>query len=209
MMNKNITNGGIFMKKIIVSTVLFIFVLAFGINTGTNSKAAQLYTNSKKIQNGKKAKIELYFYYGKSKAKWSVSNNKIKIVKRTNKSCTIKGVKVGSAYVKCRIGRKTYKIKITVKQTSKVTYSNFNEIENGMTLEDAKDILGNYTEVDYARIHTAQEYQDYCRWQYEDGGGWEDELWRKQVRYKWENPWTRNCIYLTFNDGYLCDKLYM
>ena len=50
------------MKKIIVSTVLFIFVLAFGINTGTNSKAAQLYTNSKKIQNGKKAKIELYFY---------------------------------------------------------------------------------------------------------------------------------------------------
>lgn len=197
------------MKKTFVSAVLFIFVLVFGINTGANSKAAQLYTNSKKIQNGSKAKIELYSYYGKSKSVWSVSNDKIKIVNRTKKTCTIKGVKEGSAYVKCKVGKKTYKIKITVGQASKVTYSNYNKIENGMTLEDVKDILGNYTEVDYARVHTEQEYQDYCRWQYEDGGGWEDYLWRKQVRYKWKNPWNNYCIYVTFNDGAVHEKEYL
>lgn len=52
----------------------------------------------------------------KTKVKWTVSNNKIRIVNKNNKYATIKGLKVGSAYIKAKIGKKTYRSKMTIKK---------------------------------------------------------------------------------------------
>lgn len=51
----------------------------------------------------------------KKKAKWSVSNKNIKIVSQNNKQAIIKGVKKGTSCLNAKIGKKTYKCKITVK----------------------------------------------------------------------------------------------
>ena len=195
------------MKKIIVSTVLFIFVLAFGINTGANSKAAQLYTNSKKIQNGKKAKIELYFYYGKDKIKWSVSNKKAKIVSKGKKWCKIEAKKTGTVYVMCKIGKRVIKKKITIKPKCRITYENYQKIEYGMALVDVNLILDDSEEVYRSFSHSYQEYNDYLQMQREYGG-MEDECYLEQVEYVWINPWNGHKIYATFNDGVLIDKSY-
>ena len=52
----------------------------------------------------------------KTKVKWTASNNKIRIVNKNSKYATIKGLKVGSAYIKAKIGKKTYRSKITIKK---------------------------------------------------------------------------------------------
>lgn len=46
--------------------------------------------------------------------KWSTTNKKIKITKKSKKSATIKGVKNGTSYLKAKVGKKTYKCKITI-----------------------------------------------------------------------------------------------
>ena len=52
----------------------------------------------------------------KKKVKWSVSNKNIRITKKNKKQAKIKGVSSGSAYLKAKVGGKTYKCKITVKK---------------------------------------------------------------------------------------------
>mgnify|MGYP000845048913 CR=1 FL=1 len=195
------------MKKRFIVLTMILSMIASCFYMETKSEAAQLYTSVKNIQQGGKLTISLYFYYGSKKPKWSTSNKKIKIVKRSKRSCTIKGVKKGTAYVKCKIGNKTYKRKVTVKAKSKVTYANFNRVKAGMFLEDVEDILGYTKEVDYATMHTDEEYKEYEEMQAESGG-WEDYLWKKQVVYVWRNPWTYHRIYVTFNDGVCSSKQY-
>lgn len=50
----------------------------------------------------------------KKKVKWSVSNKKVSITKKGKKYIKVKGKKVGSVYIKGKIGKKTYKKKLTV-----------------------------------------------------------------------------------------------
>ena len=194
------------MKKIIR---LFLIVCSFSfLIISSDSKAAYLYSNGRKIQKGSTLKVNLYWYTGRNKAKWSVSNNKIKIVKKGKKWCRIKAKKVGNAYVKCKVGKKTYKYKVVVKPKSLVTYENYQLVEPGMTIHEVIDILGEYDEVAWSRSHTEQEYNDYLEYNEEDGGGWEDFLYLNQVCYKWYNPWTNHIIYLTFNDNILNNREY-
>lgn len=50
------------------------------------------------------------------KVKWSVSNkNIVKIVKKNNKQVKIKAMNAGTTYVKAKVGKKTYKCKVVVK----------------------------------------------------------------------------------------------
>lgn len=161
--------------------------------------------NSKTIQQGSKEKIILYSYWGNKRPKWSTSNKKIKIVNKGKTWAKIKGIKPGKAYVKCKIGKKIKKIKITVKPKSKVTHKNFNKISYGMKYEKVVSILGRYKNIEHHYTHTTQEYNQYLEWQAEEGG-WEDEVYMNEIEYKWENPFENNTIYVTFRDGYVVDK---
>lgn len=50
------------------------------------------------------------------KVKWSVSNKNIKIISKNNKQAKIKGIKKGTSYLKAKVGSKTYKCKVAVKE---------------------------------------------------------------------------------------------
>lgn len=191
--------------RLFLCTILLTFSLVVPHNVAS---AAKLATDSNKMQNGSTIKVNLWYYYGNKKPKWSVSNKKIKIISKGKTWCKIKAKKVGTAYVKCKIGKKTYKKKITVKEKSKVTYENYSELKAGMTFNEVVNILGNYTDINSSSVHTEEEYQDILRWNKEDGGGWEDSLYKERVVYKWENPWNYHYIYCTFNDGILVNKEY-
>ena len=195
------------MKRKILSLLLLMSLVFPVFGCKETSKAAMLSSTTKAIQKGSKLKIDFYFYYGKTKPKWSVSNKKLKITKRNKTSCTIKGVKTGTAYVRCKVGIKTYKRKITVKPKSKVTFGNYKRIETGMTLEDVTDIIGDYSDISDSRNHTEEEYAEYYQWAQEDSF-WNDEVWREQTTYMWSNPWTLHTIYVTFNDGVSAGKRY-
>ena len=70
------------------------------------------------------AKKVLKLKNNKRAAKWKVSKGKkyVKIVKKSKKSCTVKGIKKGNATVQAVIGAKKYscKVKVTVKAKNKV-----------------------------------------------------------------------------------------
>lgn len=196
-------------KHRFVSMLLIICLSTCWLIPSTKTEAVELYATSKKLQKGSNLKIKLYFYYGKTKPKWSTSNKKIKIVKKTKRSCTIKGLKTGSSYVKCKIGKKAYKIKISVKPKSLVTYNNFNKLKYGMSIDDVEqNILGNCTDVVSVVTQTQEEYDEYYQWNIEDNGRWQDHLYMERIQYVWVNPWNYHCIYATFNDGILVDKMY-
>lgn len=187
---------------------LFVCIIAISLIVPHNTaNAAKLATDLSKMQNGSTLKVNLWYYYDNKKPKWSVSNNKIKIISKGKTWCKIKAKKVGTSYVKCKVGKKTYKKKITVKEKSKVTYNNYLKLKEGMMLEEVESILGNYSDIDSSEVHTEEEYKEILRWQQEDGG-WEDSLYRERVRYVWRNPWNYHYIYCTFNDGYLNTKSY-
>lgn len=195
------------MKKrtILIFTILMVGSLFFA---QKDSMAASLRATKTKIENGSTAKINLYFYYGKTKVKWSVSNKKAKIISKGKKWCKIKAKKPGTVYVKCKIGKKTYKKKITIKPKSKVTYGNYDLLYAGMTYDEVADIIGYYDDISYSEMHTQEEYEQYYQWNLEDGGGWEKYLYYEQIRYVWRNPWNYHYIYCTFNDGVLVEKSY-
>lgn len=116
----------------ILSIVLFVLVfsLIFSDSTIIAKKKTKLSAKTKTIYKGKTAKIKIL--NNKKKVKWSVSNKKIKIVKKSKKYAKIKGVKKGTSYLKAKIGRKTYKCKIKVKKKKdkENTYEEKPTIEN-------------------------------------------------------------------------------
>lgn len=73
---------------------------------------AEFSTTEEDIYVGKTCKIKLL--NNTKKVKWSVTNSKIKITKKTNKYVTVKGIEAGTSYVKAKVGKKTCKCKITV-----------------------------------------------------------------------------------------------
>lgn len=177
-------------------------------NHTKESKAAQLYSPAKKMENGKKLMISLHSYYGREKPKWSTSNKKIKIIKRYKKSCKIQAVKTGTSYVKCKVGNKKYKIKITIKPECLATYNNYKKLKKGMSYDYVIKILGKHTRIENRWSQTQEEYEDIAKWNKLAGGGWTDQLYRKRVEYVWKNPWNSHYIYATFNDNILVKKSY-
>ena len=81
------------------------------VSTAATAKIA-LKAKAKKVKVGKKLKIKLT--NNKSKVKWTLSNKRAKITKKTNSYVVIKGKKKGNVVLKAKAGGKTYKIKIKV-----------------------------------------------------------------------------------------------
>lgn len=105
-------------KRLTALLVAFAFLLGtFAVGTETVSAASKLKVSPthKTVYVGSKVTIK-----ANKKVKWSVSGKK-KIVKITskkskkNKKVTVKAYKAGTAYVKAKYGRKTKKIRITVR----------------------------------------------------------------------------------------------
>lgn len=105
-------------KRLTALLVAFAFLLGtFAVGTETVSAASKLKVSPthKTVYVGSKVTIK-----ANKKVKWSVSGKK-KIVKITskkskkNKKVTVKAYKAGTAYVKAKYGKKTKKIRITVR----------------------------------------------------------------------------------------------
>lgn len=195
------------MKRKITTLLLMLALVIASVSPTHKAEAASLYTYDTIIEVGGTAKIELLSYYGKKTAKWSLSNSKATITKKAKKYCKIKGKSAGTVYLKCKIGKKTYKKKITVKAKSKVTFENYQKIEKGMTLQQVINILGNYTDVKWSESNTDEEYNRYLEYQ-KEYGGWEDYLYHEQICYHWHNDITNKDITVTFNDDSMIEKYF-
>lgn len=57
----------------------------------------------------------------RGKVDWSVNNSCIQIAKKTNSYAEIKGIRKGTGYLEAKVGKKTYKCKISVKKASTPT----------------------------------------------------------------------------------------
>lgn len=78
----------------------------------SSSNVIKLKAAKKKVKVGKKLKIKLT--NNKSKVKWTLSNKRAKLTKKTNSYAVIKGIKKGNVVLKAKVNGKTYKIKIKV-----------------------------------------------------------------------------------------------
>ena len=105
-------------KRLTALLVAFAFLLGtFAVGTETVSAASKLKVSPtrKTVYIGSKVTIK-----ANKKVKWSVSGKKkiVKIVSKKskkNKKVTVKAYKAGTAYVKAKYGKKTKKIRITVR----------------------------------------------------------------------------------------------
>ena len=80
----------------------------------TKAKKVSLSKKSLKAKVGKSYVIKVK--NASKSAKWSVSNKNAAILKKSAKSVKIKAKKKGTTYVKCKVGSKTYKCKVTIKK---------------------------------------------------------------------------------------------
>ena len=101
----------------------------------------KLSTNSKTLKVGQTAKIKLL--NNKSKVKWSIAGNGILIKKSTKKYAKIKAYSVGKSYLKAKVGKKTYKCKITVEKKTSPTPISTEESYDGQV-----QVLAEYTLTD-------------------------------------------------------------
>ena len=102
-------------------TIAAMMVSSYGTGVPTMAAKVTLPRNAKVVVGAKKV---LKLKNNKRVAKWKVSKGKkyVKIVKKSKKSCTVKGIKKGNATVQAVIGAKKYscKVKVTVKAKNKV-----------------------------------------------------------------------------------------
>ena len=99
-------------KKILLTAILSLAIV-LSINTGATAKAkVSLSATKKTLEVGKTFTLKLK--NNKSKVKWSVSNASVKIIKSSKKQAKIKAMKKGTATVKAKVGKKTYKCKVKV-----------------------------------------------------------------------------------------------
>lgn len=102
-------------------TIAAMMVSSYG--TGVTAMAAKVtLPRTAKVVVGAKKVLKLK--NNKRAAKWKVSKGKkyVKIVKKSKKRCTVKGIKKGNATVQAVIGAKKYscKVKVTAKAKNKV-----------------------------------------------------------------------------------------
>ena len=103
-------------KKLLSLVVVFaLIIFCFVPIKADAKKTVKLSATSKTVEVGKTVKITIS---GASSVKWSVSNNLIKIEKSTKKYAKLKGVSVGTGYLKAKVGSKLFKCKITVKDNN-------------------------------------------------------------------------------------------
>ena len=102
-------------------TIAAMMVSSYGTGVPTMAAKVTLPRNAKVVVGAKKV---LKLKNNKRVAKWKVSKGKkyVKIVKKSKKSCTVKGINKGNATVQAVIGGKKYscKVKVTVKAKNKV-----------------------------------------------------------------------------------------
>ena len=102
-------------------TIAAMMVSSYGTGVPTMAAKVTLPRTAKVVVGAKKV---LKLKNNKRAAKWKVSKGKkyVKIVKKSKKSCTVKGIKKGNATVQAVIGAKKYscKVKVTVKAKNKV-----------------------------------------------------------------------------------------
>jgi hypothetical protein len=119
-------------KRVSLSLFLIIsFVLCYF--TPITAKAyVSIYQTKVTINKGKTYQIDLFGASGS--VKWSASNKHVKITKKTNSYAKVKAVSVGKTVIKAKVGKKTYKCTVTVKdkkQVSKFLY--VTDVWNGTT----------------------------------------------------------------------------
>lgn len=109
-------------KKILYFLTLLTMLLILIPHSEVNAATTKMNVKSKSITVGQTVKIKLL--NNNKKVKWSVSNGKIRITKKSKSYAKIKGIRKGTAYLKAKVGKKTYKCKITVKTKSSNNKSN-------------------------------------------------------------------------------------
>ena len=100
-------------RSIRILTILFIAAFLLAPSARAEAATVKLDAKTKTVTAGKTVTIKLK--NNKKKAKWSVSNGRVQITKSTKTYAKIKGVTKGTATVKAKVGKKTYKCKVTVK----------------------------------------------------------------------------------------------
>ena len=196
-------------RKKIFALFLVINMISCLLMQSNNVSAARLYTEKKEIVIGETKYINLFSYYGKKKPAWSTRGGKFRIMRKSKRGCKVKAINIGTGTLNCKIGKKTYKMKIKVKEKNKATFENYQAIEIGMYINEVEALIGKYTEVYQSRNQTQEQYNDYLACNNEYGGGWEDSLWLEEIEYKWYNPDTMHYIYVTFHDGVVFKKQYL
>ena len=98
-----------------VMSMFLILVISLFVGTCISSKvnaATKPLLTEKKISVLKGQKQRIGLLYNSKNAKWSVSNKRIKIVKKNNNYSIIKGIKKGDSVLTAKVGSKRYKCKI-------------------------------------------------------------------------------------------------
>lgn len=103
-------------KLLTLSAIMLSLLVLFPTSVNAEGKT-KLNATKKTINVGDSCTVKML--NNKKKVKWSVSNKNIKIVSKSNKQAKIKGVKKGTSYLKEKVGSKTYKCKVTVKEKRK------------------------------------------------------------------------------------------
>ena len=102
-------------------TIAAMMVSSYGTGVPTMAAKVTLPRTAKVVVGAKKV---LKLKNNKRAVKWKISKGKkyVKIVKKSKKSCTVKGIKKGNATVRAVIGAKKYscKVKVTAKAKNKV-----------------------------------------------------------------------------------------
>ena len=101
------------MKRKILTTLALCMSLAMPITFAQPTQAATVKLNKSAITIYKGKTYKLKVSGTKAKVKWTSSNKKIATVTSTG---TVKGIKKGTTYVNAKVGSKTLKCKVTVKE---------------------------------------------------------------------------------------------
>lgn len=104
-------------KKLLTLAVIMLSLLVLFPTSVNAAGKTKLNATKKTVNVGDFCTVKML--NNKKKVKWSVSNKNIKIVSKSNKQAKIKGVKKGASYLKAKVGSKTYKCKVTVKEKRK------------------------------------------------------------------------------------------
>ena len=121
------------MRLISTAIAVVFMIVTILASTESVSAAAKLKVTAERqtIYVGETVKLK-----ANKKVKWSVSKKKIvKLTKVKKKSVVVKGLKPGTLYVKAKNGKKTKKVKITVKNREA-------NVNIGMRLVTSKDMIG-------------------------------------------------------------------
>lgn len=124
--------------SLLMAVILMITLLPV---TPVNAKV-KLNTTSRELEVGKTAIISIS---GAKSVKWSVNNNHIRIVNKSNSYAKIKGISKGISFLKAKVGKKMYKCKITVKLSTTSANNdkvNFNSQKAKQSI-DTEEIIAN------------------------------------------------------------------